>query len=235
MTDLPQAALIDLDDTILDDSGRAEECWRDACAGAAGIAGIETQGLYEAITRQRDWYWSDPERHREGRLDLRAATRRIVLAAFADFGLDLPDLARETAETYRDLREERISLFPDAVETLERLRSRGVRLGMITNGAAAAQRAKIERFGLAAHFDCIVIEGEFGVGKPHPRAYEAALRALDSDPAQTWSAGDNLDWDVDAPQRLGLYGIWVDHRRAGLPDGTPVRPDRIIHSLSELL
>lgn len=41
--------------------------------------------------------------------------------------------------------------------------------------------------------------------------------------------------DAGAPHRLGVYGIWVDHRQRGLPDGTPVRPNRIIHSLSELL
>lgn len=232
---LPRAALIDLDDTILDDSGQADACWHEACALASNSAGIEAQALFETIARQREWFWSDPERHREGRLDLRAATRQIVRQAFAELGLDQPEMTAAIAETYRDLRQERMRLFPGAVEALERLRARDIRLGMITNGSAAGQRAKIERFGLAPYFDCIVVEGEFGLGKPHPQVYEAALRALGSAPDQAWSAGDNLEWDVGAPQRLGVHGVWVDYRRGGLPAGTPVRPDRIIHALSELL
>jgi putative hydrolase of the HAD superfamily len=46
--------------------------------------------------------------------------------------------------------------------------------------------------------------------------------------------GDNLEWDVAAPQRLGIYGIWVDRGGAGIPPGNGVRPDRIVRSLSEL-
>ena len=44
--------------------------------------------------------------------------------------------------------------------------------------------------------------------------------------------GDNLDWDVAQPQRMGIFGIWVDARGAGVPDTSDVRPDRVIRGLS---
>jgi putative hydrolase of the HAD superfamily len=47
--------------------------------------------------------------------------------------------------------------------------------------------------------------------------------------------GDNLEWDVAAPQRLGIAGIWLDVAGAGLPPASLVHPDRIIRSLTELL
>jgi putative hydrolase of the HAD superfamily len=47
--------------------------------------------------------------------------------------------------------------------------------------------------------------------------------------------GDHLEWEVAAPQRLGIYAVWHDHLGDGLPAGTTVRPDRIIRNLSELL
>jgi putative hydrolase of the HAD superfamily len=47
--------------------------------------------------------------------------------------------------------------------------------------------------------------------------------------------GDNLEWEVVAPQRLGIYAIWIDVHGEGLPDGSAVKPDRIIRSLTELL
>ena len=233
---LPQAIIFDLDDTILDDSSQVENCWQEACReAAAGLNGMNPVALRAAIKREADSYWSDPGRHREGRLDLRAASAGIVARALAGMGFDRPDLAREISNHYRDLRDERLCLVDGAIETIEWFRSRGVRLGMATNGSASGQRAKIERFGLAPYFERIIVEGEFGAGKPHRQVYEELFGSLGAEPAKTWSVGDNLEWDVGGPQSFGAYGIWVDVRRAGLPQGAPVRPDRIIHSIRELI
>jgi len=236
MTSLPDAIIFDLDDTILDDSGSVDACWREVCdAAALRIDGIHPDTLLAEIERHRDWFWSDPARHREGRLDLRAATTLIVTQAFEGLGLDRPDLAREIAEAYRDAREARLCPLPGAVETIEHFRSSGVRLGMATNGSAVAQRAKIERFGLAKYFERIIIEGEFGLGKPHREVYEALFASLGADPSKTWAVGDNLEWDVGAPQSHGAYGIWVDGAARGVPARSEVNPDRIVRSIRELL
>jgi putative hydrolase of the HAD superfamily len=47
--------------------------------------------------------------------------------------------------------------------------------------------------------------------------------------------GDNLEWEVEVPQRLGIYAIWMDALGEGLPAHSTVTPDRIIRSLTELL
>ncbi len=47
--------------------------------------------------------------------------------------------------------------------------------------------------------------------------------------------GDNLEWDVAAPQRLGLRAAWVDAPGQGLPPESPVRPDRILRAFTEIL
>jgi putative hydrolase of the HAD superfamily len=47
--------------------------------------------------------------------------------------------------------------------------------------------------------------------------------------------GDNLEWEVVAPQRLGIYAIWMDVHGEGLPAGSTIKPDRIIRSLTELV
>lgn len=236
MTPTPQAILFDLDDTIIDDSSSVEPAWRVVCREAVLQAqGLDADALLDAIARARRRFWSDPDRHREGRADLRAATDRIVREAMHSLGFELPALAAIIANRYRDLREAAAYPFPGAVETLERLRTMGVRLSLITNGSGPGQRAKIERFDLTRHFDSILIEGEFGCGKPDERVYLAAMEALGSHPDETWSVGDNLEWDVAAPQRLGLFAVWVDASGAGLPAAAAVRPGRIIRSIAELL
>jgi len=233
---LPRAILLDLDDTILADAANGDRCWRAVCDRfAAEVLGLTPDRLLAEIDRMRIWYWSDPERHRRGRLDLERARQELVGMALEALGVDRPDLARRIAQEFSALRYEALRPFPGAIETLRRLRERGVRLALVTNGSGAAQRRKIDRFGLAPLFDCIVIEGEFGAGKPDERVYRHACEQLGAAPAEAWMIGDRLDWDVAGPQRLGILAVWVDNAGQGLPPSSPVRPDRIIRSLAELM
>lgn len=231
----PRAILFDLDDTLLDDTGDVVQLWRDVTFEAAERGRIDGEKLLREIERVRLWYWDDPERHREGRQDLRAATRWIVReAVHSSVGTEHVELGDWIAEVYRDRRDAALRLFPGAAATIERVRTAGVRTALLTNGSAAAQRDKIERFDLARHFDSILIEGELGWGKPDPRVYRRALADLGLEAAETWMVGDNLEWDVAAPQRLGIYGIWIDHKGNGVPPERAVRPDRIIRRIDEL-
>ena len=72
------------------------------------------------------------------------------------------------------------------------------------------------------------IEGEYGLGKPEAELYWHAMHTLGGEPAVTWMVGDNLEWEVAAPQRLGITGIWHDPIGRGLPEDCAIRPDRII-------
>jgi putative hydrolase of the HAD superfamily len=236
MFPLPAAILFDLDDTIIDDSSNVEAGWLAAVGGQAGaLRGVAPAAVVEAVHVVRTWYWSDPERHRAGRADLRAASTWILGEALGRFGIHDPELAGRIAHRYRDLRDGARSLFPGAIETLERVRSLGVATALLTNGDSAGQRAKLVQFDLARHFDYVCIEGEFGCGKPDERVYRGALQSLTCAPEHAWMVGDNLEWDVAAPMRLGISGIWHDRFRAGLPDPSPVQPDRIVYGISELL
>jgi putative hydrolase of the HAD superfamily len=228
--------LLDLDDTILDDSGARDECWRVACAEAAEArSGLDAAALQREVERVREVFWSDPDRHRDWRPRMREAWGRIASEALAGVGVDDPALATTIGDRHFELRDAAIAPLPGAVDALHRLRSLGVRLGLVTNGGSEGQRVKIERFALAAHFDYIGIEGEVGVGKPHRGAYDAALRGLQGTPEDTWMVGDNLEWDVSGAQAVGIYGIWLDKNGRGLPEQTSARPDRIIRSISELV
>lgn len=139
------------------------------------------------------------------------------------------------ADRFTAYRDEQMHLFPGAHAVVDGFRARGVRLALVTNGAAEAQRAKIARFELALRFDHIQIEGEHGFGKPEERAYRHALEALGVAPGEAWMVGDNLEWEVAAPQRLGIHAIWVDGAGEGLPAGSTIRPDRIIRAVAELI
>jgi putative hydrolase of the HAD superfamily len=239
MTQLPRAMLIDMDDTILSAYGRPEIAWNNVTTEFAGeFAPLSSQQVAAAILASARKFWATAEA--EWRLKLAEARHLVVrdgFAALADAGgppLSM-ELATRLADRLTAYREEQMFVFPGAHDAIDALKARGVKLALVTNGAAGVQRAKVERFALAHRFDHIQIEGEHGFGKPEERAYLHAMQALGVEAADTWMIGDNLEWEVEVPQRLGIYAIWMDAHGEGLPTGSTVKPDRIIRSLTELL
>jgi putative hydrolase of the HAD superfamily len=238
---LPQAILLDMDDTILSAYGEPEKAWKVVAAEFdAALLGISMEALAAAVTDFGRRFWSDRSMHKHWRLNLEEARHRIVAGALAELanqGHAVPDtaVAHRIAERYTTYRQEQMHLFPGTLETLAHLKAQGVKLALITNGAATTQRAKVQRFDLAHRFDHIQIEGEHGFGKPEEQAYRHALEILGVEASETWMVGDNLEWEVEMPQCFGMRGIWCDAYGQGLPPDTHIRPDKIIHRLPELL
>ena len=229
-----KALLVDLDDTLLDYTGGVDESWLEACSAVAGPAGVDLLPLVTAIARARRWFWSDPERHRRERIDMLGAWRKIAERGLVEVGA--PDaLAPDIASDFAARRWARMALFPGVPEALHRIRQHGVSLALVTNGDRTQQRRKVEQHDLARFFDVILIEGEFGTGKPDESVYRHVLDTLGARPSQSWMVGDNLEWDVAAPQRLGLRGVWIDAPGQGLPERATTRPNLIIRAFTEIL
>lgn len=236
----PRAILFDLDDTILPSFSRPDSAWAEVVDEVMtdSLPALRRE-IVKAIQATAREFWSDQARHRAWRMRLQDARRQVVLDAFATLApagfAPPPDLAERLAARFTVHAEEQIDIFHDAHDVLGELRARGFRLALITNGAGAPQRAKIERFNLAHRFDHVQIEGEAGFGKPEAQAYVHAMQKLGVAAHQTWMVGDNLEWEVVAPQKLGIFAVWFDHRAKGLPEGTDIRPDLIVTSLTQLL
>ena len=153
----------------------------------------DPEPLLGLIEKHRAELWGTPERHREWRTDLRGTRREVVIRAFAELAFADEALAVRIADRFTDIREEEAQPVEGGLETVTGFRDAGVRTALMTNGEAAVQRAKIERFGLDALFDHMQIEGEAGVGKPEPAAFEMLLTAVEIEAREIWMVGDNLD------------------------------------------
>lgn len=236
---LPPAMLIDMDDTIITLSETSTRCWGDLCLTfAPRLPASNHQEMLDLLNQIRFEFWSDPVRHGPYRLDM-IGSRRTILAQFLNqIGVvdatHADELALEMAHHFTESQLGTITAFPGAIEAIREFRARGIKLALITNGEGREQRRKIERFDLAPLFDCVIVEGEFGKGKPHPEVYHHALDTLGVSAQETWMIGDNLEWEVAMPQKLGIYSVWVDFAAKGLPVNAP-QPDRIIHNLAELV
>ena len=234
---LPRAILFDLDDTILAAGRRLEILQHIAREFAPELRPFPPDEVAERLDAALAAFWADPERHKIARFGIPQARRQVIAEAFAAMGRESmsPALAERFAARFTAARDQLTAFFPGARETLETLKARGVLLALVTNGGSATQRAKIERFALAPLFDHIQIEGEHDFGKPDERAYRHAMSVLGVVAHETWMVGDHLEWEVAAPQRLGIFAIWHDGFGQGLPEDGVVRPDRIIRAISDLI
>lgn len=226
-----KAIFFDLDDTLISFDGISFQAWQEVCSQADYV---NTVLLLDTIHSVSHEFWSDPERHRIGRLKLDQTRIMLVKEAFNRLGLENLIEAERLALNYTRLRESLMHLFPGSIETLKRFRAENYPLALITNGESIKQRAKISRFGLESYFDLVIIEEEFGTGKPDGKVYEHALNTFGIMPQEACMVGDNLEWDVFAPQKLGITGVWNNYRKIEqLDEGVTQVPNFTITGISE--
>jgi putative hydrolase of the HAD superfamily len=160
-------------------------------------------------------------------------TVEIDAAAIAELGLDpMPDaFYRRLAEMF--MLTSRWHVFPDALPTLEGLRSRGLTIGAVSNWVWHLPEL-LHSLELVQHFDFIAASARIGFEKPHRRIFEWALAEGGVPPASVIHVGDHVDADVEGARAVGIDGVLIDradrYRPVDVPSGVPV-----IHSLAELI
>ena len=98
--------------------------------------------------------------------------------------LDIVQLKEELAHL--------IAVHPDVTEFLAALKTAGKRVVLVTNAHRKSLNLKMERTGLAIHFDALHVSHEYGLAKEEP-AFWGALRAAEPfDPARTLLVDDSL-------------------------------------------
>ncbi len=160
------------------------------------------------------------------------------------FRLTLRDLNRDPsqAESMRDafmqavLSSTRPS--PGAKETVARLHADNVATGIITNGYAYLQLAKIRHHGYEDLFETIVVSETAGAHKPAQRIFGLALAQTGAAPKDAWHVGDNVENDIAGAERAGLTSVLYDPEGTRAPDpehpDVDVYPSHIIAAWDEL-
>lgn len=100
-------------------------------------------------------------------------------------------------------------VLPGTVETLERLRAAGCRLGVISNSDGRAEEG-LEAAGLRRFFEVVIDSQLVGIEKPDPRIFEAALRRMALAPTDAIYVGDIYEVDVVGARRAGMDVVLLD-------------------------
>lgn len=218
--------VFDLDDTLYPERDYAIGGFRAASAWAQQTFGV--RDITDDLVRHLD----------DGHLG-----RSFALALAAVVPEHTPDDLKGMFVAYAG-HQPSLKLFDDAAAALQRYRGRT--LGMITDGHAKTQAAKVAALDVGAHFSEIVYTGALGPDrafhKPHPRAFEMIEERLRRAPDDRFVyIGDNPAKDFIAPNARGWATVLVDrpHHRAlrihplvDAPDGGV--PQAVIATLDAL-
>jgi putative hydrolase of the HAD superfamily len=119
-------------------------------------------------------------------------------------------------------------LYDDVTGALRALA--GHRLGILSNGSAAQQRAKLRRTGIEHLFSVVLISEQAGVAKPNPGIFLAACRQAQCSPHEAIHIGDHFELDATPSRAVGMRAVWLDRMRCGVAAGGI----EVIHSLLQL-
>lgn len=148
---------------------------------------------------------------------LRENCARVVLEA-------LPELRRGAVPAQRRVGTVREALLaaisfrlaPDAVATVQALRTLGLRVGVTSNWDCDLQRV-LGELGLREFFDVVVVSAEEGVAKPDRRLFEVAHERLGVRPDEALHVGDDPFADL-AGARLAAWSALLIDRDGRYPE-----------------
>ncbi|WP_146550117.1 HAD family hydrolase [Rummeliibacillus suwonensis] len=119
--------------------------------------------------------------------------------------------------------------FPNLIKTLEMLKKKSIKLGIITNGRGQFQLDNIMALSIEKYFDTIVVSEWEGLKKPDARIFERAAVKLNIKTNECAFVGDHPANDVKAAQNVGMIGIWKENDQ-----WKNINADYIINDLTEI-
>lgn len=157
----------------------------------------------------------------------RTVTRDALEHSMAALGLSDHAVADRLMDAYLAL-----TPFPEVPAMLSALRSKGMRLGILSNGDHDMLAAAIRSAGLGDAFEAVDSAQSVGVFKTDPRVYELSLRSFAVRPERVCFLSSNC-WDAHGAAHFGFRTLWIN--RGNAPDDRlPGAPHGVLPSLEAL-
>lgn len=143
----------------------------------------------------------------------------------AQFKLGLERSDEEFKQFWTQASARHLKPFPKTEAIISDLKKKYA-LGIITNGYAFQQRAKLNHFPYLESFKSVLVGGEFGLQKPAPEIFQESMKQLGCKPEEMLFVGDNWNTDIQGALGVGVDCLWV-HPDEGTTPGQVRRIDSI--------
>jgi 2-haloacid dehalogenase len=157
-----------------------------------------------------------------------AVTDDALRFACAHLGLPLDAaLQSRLGEAYL-----RLAPFPDAAPALQRLKSAGLPLAILSNGSRHSIAQVVGNAGMESAFDELISVEDVQVFKPDSRVYALAETRMGCRRDELLFVSSNA-WDASGAAHFGFPVCWVD-RRSGVFDELGARPRHVAADLGRM-
>ena len=214
----PEACVFDAYGTLFDYASAAARC--EAVLGDKREA---LNNLWREKQLQYTWLRSLQGKH----ADFWQVTGDALDFALESLGLDASALRERLMDSYLAL-----DAFPEVFGVLERLKKKGIKTAILSNGSREMLRAAVSNARIEPFLDAVLSIEEVGVYKPHPKVYQLAVDRLGVE-RQAISFQSSNAWDAWAASAFGMRVVWCN-RYGQRPERLPGLPDHQVRSLAEL-
>jgi HAD superfamily hydrolase (TIGR01509 family) len=126
-----------------------------------------------------------------------------------------------------------VTLYPGAIETLRKLRARGLRIGLVTNNGRVGTEITLTKYELAHFFDAVVTRDDCEEMKPDGAPVRKLLAELGVPIEESILVGDGII-DIAAARVAGITSVAVPTGPFPSERLIQAQPDFLLGSINDL-
>ena len=102
--------------------------------------------------------------------------------------------------------------FPETISTLDNLKSKGLKLALLSNTDCFSIEPLLEKYDMQKYFDTIVLSYKTGILKTDKKSFDIILKELGLNKDEVIMVGDSLQSDIAGAQNAGIKAVLIDRR-----------------------
>lgn len=205
---MKKIVFFDIDDTLIDHTGAQNRSLLTIRKSYfPNIAQTDFDSIWAEKTRK---FW---KLFVEKKLTFKEQQFRRVQTIWEHFEKDVKEEdANKIFSMYLNLYESNWSLFSGIKKSLQILRKKGIRLGIISNGNRAQQDKKLKQTGIYQLLDTklIIVSEEVGFAKPDLKIFEHAQKISGLSHDEILFFGNDILQDIEPAQEMNWEAVLVD-------------------------
>ena len=213
-----KAIVFDAYGTLFDVNSAAEKC-----KDKIGDKWEVFANFWRTTQLEYTWLRSLMKRHK----DFWKVTEESLDKSMKVFNIEM-SMKKDLLNLYKIL-----SPYPEVKEVLEKLKDRGFKLAILSNGTPELLSELVKSNKLGNLFDDLFSIEDVGIYKPDSKVYDMPVKKYKINPSEITFLSANT-WDVSGGGNYGYNSIWVNRNKA-IFDNLDFKPKKEISDLTQLL
>ena len=213
-----KAIVFDAYGTLFDVNSAAEKCKDKIGDKWEGFA-----NFWRTTQLEYTWLRSLMKRHK----DFWKVTEESLDKSMKVFNIDMT-MKKDLLNLYKVL-----SPYPEVKETLGKLKDKGFKLAILSNGTPELLNELVKSNKLDNLFDDLFSIEDVRIYKPDSKVYDMPVKKYKINPSEITFLSANT-WDVSGGGNFGYNSIWVNRNKA-IFDNLDFKPKEKISDLTQLL